>query len=57
MKQDVVFDGRNVYSLDKMNELGFYYESMGRKTIHPELHNNIEIPQSTIVRDRGVHND
>lgn len=55
MKQDVVFDGRNVYSLEKMNELGFYYESMGRKTIHPELHDKIEQPQGTIVRDRGVN--
>lgn len=30
----VIFDGRNVYSLEKMQELGFYYESIGRKKIN-----------------------
>jgi UDPglucose 6-dehydrogenase len=34
LQQQVIFDGRNVYSLDKMEELGFYYESMGRKTVN-----------------------
>lgn len=33
LKQPVVFDGRNVYTLEKMKELGFYYESMGRQLI------------------------
>lgn len=33
LKTKVIFDGRNVYSLDKMEELGFYYNSIGRKTI------------------------
>ncbi len=30
LKQQCIFDGRNVYSLEKMEELNFYYESMGR---------------------------
>ncbi len=34
LKTKVIFDGRNVYSLDKMEELGFYYNSIGRKIVH-----------------------
>ncbi len=34
LKQPVIFDGRNVFSLDKMRELGFYYESVGRNKIN-----------------------
>jgi UDPglucose 6-dehydrogenase len=34
MKNKVIFDGRNVYELSKMKELGFYYESIGRKTVN-----------------------
>jgi UDPglucose 6-dehydrogenase len=33
MKRKVIFDGRNVYEPQKMKELGFYYESIGRKTV------------------------
>jgi len=33
LKEQVVFDGRNVYSLDQMKQLGFYYESIGRSTV------------------------
>ncbi|TAL40988.1 MAG: UDP-glucose/GDP-mannose dehydrogenase family protein [Chitinophagaceae bacterium] len=33
MKNKVIFDGRNVFDLADMKELGFYYESIGRKTI------------------------
>lgn len=35
IKFKTIFDGRNVFSLDKMKELGYYYESIGRKTINP----------------------
>ena len=35
LKEKVIFDGRNIYSLDKMDELGFYYDSVGRTTIKP----------------------
>jgi len=37
LKQPVIFDGRNVYSLEKMEGLGFYYESIGRKVVHPNV--------------------
>jgi UDPglucose 6-dehydrogenase len=33
MKNKVIFDGRNVFDLEQMQELGYYYESIGRKTI------------------------
>ncbi|MDP6908904.1 MAG: UDP-glucose/GDP-mannose dehydrogenase family protein [Flavobacteriales bacterium] len=36
LKEKVVFDGRNLYDLDHMEELGFYYNSMGRKTVIPK---------------------
>lgn len=28
-----IFDGRNLYDLQQMQELGFYYESIGRQTV------------------------
>ncbi len=33
LKDKVVFDGRNVWSLDKMEELGYTYYSIGRKAV------------------------
>ena len=33
MNQRVIFDGRNVFDLDQMDKLGFYYASIGRTTI------------------------
>jgi len=33
MKNKTIFDGRNIYEPGKMKEFGFYYESIGRKTI------------------------
>lgn len=35
LKNKLVFDGRNIFSLKKMKELGFHYYSIGRTTIHP----------------------
>ncbi len=36
LKNKVIFDGRNLFDLAKMEELGFHYESVGRRTIkHP----------------------
>jgi UDPglucose 6-dehydrogenase len=29
----VIFDGRNLYDLQKMIDLGYYYNSVGRKLI------------------------
>lgn len=37
MKHPAIFDGRNVFSLDKMEELGFYYESIGRRIVHGHI--------------------
>lgn len=33
LKERVIFDGRNLYDLDKMIDCGFYYNSIGRKVI------------------------
>ncbi|GAA4827445.1 UDP-glucose/GDP-mannose dehydrogenase family protein [Algivirga pacifica] len=33
MKEKVIFDGRNLYSLEDMEEIGFYYNSIGRNSI------------------------
>lgn len=34
LKDQVVFDGRNIFSVEKMEELQLTYYSIGRKTIH-----------------------
>ncbi|MEO6630155.1 MAG: UDP-glucose/GDP-mannose dehydrogenase family protein [Mucilaginibacter sp.] len=33
LKAPVIFDGRNLYDLDRMKDCGFYYSSIGRKTV------------------------
>jgi UDPglucose 6-dehydrogenase len=33
LKSKVIFDGRNLYDLNKMEECGYYYNSIGRKLI------------------------
>ena len=33
LKEKVIFDGRNLYDLKNMDELGFYYSSIGREEI------------------------
>lgn len=33
LKEKVIFDGRNLYDLERMTELGYRYFSIGRKTI------------------------
>ncbi|WP_411275604.1 UDP-glucose dehydrogenase family protein [Daejeonella sp.] len=33
LKQNIIFDGRNLYDLQKMIDLGYYYNSIGRKVI------------------------
>ncbi|MBS1779507.1 MAG: UDP-glucose/GDP-mannose dehydrogenase family protein [Bacteroidetes bacterium] len=53
LKQPFIFDGRNVYTLEKMQELGFYYESIGRKTVHEQIRNTLQIPEEQMVRQRG----
>jgi len=34
LKAKVIFDGRNLYDLHKMIDLGFYYNSIGRAIIN-----------------------
>jgi len=36
MKEKVIFDGRNLYNLDALEEHGFYYNSVGRRTVIPK---------------------
>ena len=33
LKSKTIFDGRNLYDLEKMNELGYYYKSIGRTVV------------------------
>jgi UDPglucose 6-dehydrogenase len=33
LKSKTIFDGRNLYDLEKMNELGYYYKSIGRSVV------------------------
>lgn len=34
MNEKVIFDGRNLYDIDDIKSEGFYYESIGRKTVN-----------------------
>jgi UDPglucose 6-dehydrogenase len=35
LNEPVIFDGRNVYDLEEMKNRGFYYNSIGRRTVSP----------------------
>ncbi len=35
LKNKVIFDGRNLFDLAKMEEMGFHYESVGRRAVAP----------------------
>jgi UDPglucose 6-dehydrogenase len=35
LKNKVIFDGRNLFDLNRMEELGFHYVSVGRRTLNP----------------------
>lgn len=37
IKNKVIFDGRNLYGIQQMQLLGFYYSSIGRETVNPQL--------------------
>ena len=37
LKSKVIFDGRNLYDLQKMIDCGYYYNSIGRKVIEVEV--------------------
>ncbi len=35
LSKKVIFDGRNLYDLEKMRNLGYYYKSIGRTVVNP----------------------
>ncbi len=37
LSKKAIFDGRNLYDLDTMEKLGFYYESIGRTPVNRQL--------------------
>jgi UDPglucose 6-dehydrogenase len=37
LKNKVIFDGRNLFDLQQIAQLGFHYESVGRKIITPAI--------------------
>lgn len=43
MNQKTIFDGRNVYDPEEMDELGFTYYSIGRATVHSERTQTIDV--------------
>jgi UDPglucose 6-dehydrogenase len=53
LQHPVIFDGRNVFSLERMMDLGFYYESIGRRVIHDHI-TYTAAKHETPVRERGV---
>ncbi len=53
LRHPAIFDGRNVYSLDKMQTLPFYYESIGRVIIHEQVRFTLTNETERLVRDRG----
>lgn len=36
LKNKVIFDGRNIFDLSQMEQLGYYYVSIGRQTVKPK---------------------
>ena len=34
MKTPIIFDGRNLYSIESMEKRNFYYQSIGRKVVN-----------------------
>jgi len=41
LNEPIIFDGRNLYDLERMKEKGFYYESIGRQLVRQP--NNVDI--------------
>jgi len=41
LKEPIIFDGRNLYDLDRMKEKGFHYESIGRQLVAQPKYANI----------------
>jgi UDPglucose 6-dehydrogenase len=36
LNNKAIFDGRNLYDIPKMEELGYHYKSVGRQTVNPK---------------------
>lgn len=53
LRHPAVFDGRNVYTLEKMETLPFYYESIGRKVVHEKVRFETGTTTERLVRERG----
>lgn len=47
LRQKVIFDGRNLFDLQQMEELGFHYESIGRRKIEVK---GMEVPAPSSVQ-------
>lgn len=41
LKAKVIFDGRNLYDLDKLKELGYFYKSIGRNVVNSDVPSTI----------------
>ena len=54
MKHPAIFDGRNVFSLQKMERLGFYYQSIGRRIIHDQIRPQQQPHPENMVHSRGL---
>ena len=37
LKEKIIFDGRNLYDLDEMKELGYHYVSVGRQPVNAPI--------------------
>ena len=50
LKNKVIFDGRNLYDLEKMIDAGYYYNSIGRKrSSYTEQEDNVmELEESSV---------
>jgi UDPglucose 6-dehydrogenase len=53
LRHPAIFDGRNVYTMEKMESLPFYYESIGRKVIHERIRLEVNNTSEDFVRQRG----
>ncbi len=51
LRDPIIFDGRNLYSLEQMEEHGFVYESIGRTIVEPPLVDVAKLNHSK----NGVH--
>ena len=53
LKEPVIFDGRNVYTLEKMEKAGFYYASIGRAVVNDKIRQSQKDEPEAHLRSRG----